>query len=166
MEPFRTEAEALEAAYDQYAGMLYRLALTRLHQREDAEDIVQEVFLKYLASYRDFRSEEHERAWLVRVTLNACTDSLKRHGRRNNISLDEIPELGEEEPSDFLRFSLVPNDLLPEKLRLVIVLHYLEGYSVKEVSSMLGISLSACKMRLKRGRKLLADAIREEERHV
>lgn len=166
MRAFETSAEAFEAAYDHYASMLYRLALSRLHQPEDAEDVVQEVFLKYMASYHKLKDTEHERAWLVRVTLNACNDSLRKHKHQQVVSIDTIAELADDRPSTLLRETMDYSSKLPAKLRTVILLHYLEGYPVKDVASMLDISLSACKMRLARARKLLIQIKQKEDRHV
>ena len=68
----------LEAAYDKYANMLYRLAFSHLQRREDAEDAVQDVFTKYMNTSPRFTDDEHERAWLIRVTVNRCHDMLRR----------------------------------------------------------------------------------------
>lgn len=166
MEAFQRGTRAFETAYDHYADMLYRLALSRVHHPEDAEDIVQEVFLKYMASYHKLRDDEHERAWLVRVTINHCNDHLRHHKRRRWVSIDEVVELAEETPSTLLRETLDYSSKLPDKIRTVILLHYLEGYAVQEVAQMLGISLSACKMRLARGRKQLEQIKQKEDPHV
>lgn len=156
---------ALETAYDKYADMLYRLALSHLGRREDAEDAVQDVFTKYINTSPRFSTDEHERAWLVRVTVNRCHDMQRRGKLRCHDSLDDISDLpyaAEEGENSVLStvFSL------PEKYKTAIVLHYLEGFSVEEISSMLGISGSAVKMRLSRGRDMLKDLLDKEEAYV
>ena len=153
----------LEMVYDQYADMLFRLALSHLRRREDAEDAVQDVFMKYYSASPHFSDDEHERAWLVKVLVNRCHDLIRRSNIRDHESLDEILEVPSEEKTDADNVISIVSDL-PEKYKTAIVLHYLEGFSVEEVSRMLGISLSAVKMRLSRGRELLKHLMDREER--
>ncbi len=154
----------LAAVYDRYADMLYRLALTHTQNREDAEDAVQDVFTKYISTSQKFNDPEHERAWLVRVTVNRCHDLVRRGKIRTHESLDDITELPSEE--DPARGVLHMLSELPEKYRTAIALHHLEGFSVEEVSKMLGISPSAVKMRLSRGRELLKSLLTDEEKSL
>ena len=152
-----------ERVYDQYADMLYRLALSYLNSSFDAQDVLQDVFLRYLKKAPRFNDEDHKCAWLVRVTINRCHDFLR--SKKNHLSLEEAAEL----PFDKKEMPLGLFEqlgLLPEKYRTVIILHYLEGYSVKEVSFMLQLSLSAVKMRLLRGKKILSEAMKKEEDYV
>ena len=153
----------LACVYDKYADMLYRLALSHTQNREDAEDAVQDVFTKYIATSPRFSDEEHERAWLVRVTVNRCHDLVRRGKIRTHDSLDDITDLpSEESPASGVLKTLSE---LPEKYRTTIALHYLDGFSGEEVSRMLGISLSAAKMRLSRGRELLKNLLTDEEKN-
>ena len=150
--------EDFDYAYARYADMLYRLALSYLNCREDAQDAVHDVFMKYLHAVHKPEGEEHQRAWFVRCTINQCHDMLRKKKYRMHESLDEINELpSEEKELEYDVCKLVSG--LPEKYRAAITLHYLEGYNVKEVASMLKISVSAVKMRLSRGRLLLKDDI-------
>lgn len=126
MTPFRSKEQAFETAYELYADMLYRLSLSYMKQKEDAEDIVQEVFTKYFCGFHLPMSEEQEKAWFIRVTINHCHDALRKRSYRLHDSMEDV-----------------------------IILHYLEGYSVEEVAKMLGLSTSATKMRLKRGREFM-----------
>ncbi len=159
----RTGKVALAEAYDRYADMLFRLALSHTQSREDAEDAVQDVFTKYIATSPMFRDPEHERAWLVRTTINRCHDLVRRGKIRTHESLDDITDLpSEENPASGVLKTLSE---LPENYRTAITLHYLEGFSVEEVSKMLGISLSAAKMRLSRGRELLKNILTDEEKN-
>ncbi len=159
----RDSRAALAEVYDKYADMLYRLALSHTQSREDAEDAVQDVFTKYIATSPRFRDSEHERAWLVRVTVNRCHDLVRRSKLRTHDSLDDITDLpSEETPAAGVLKTLAE---LPEKYRTAIALHYLEGFSVEEISKMLGISLSAAKMRLSRGRELLKNILTDEEKN-
>ncbi len=155
--------DSLAQAYDKYADMLYRLALSHTGRREDAEDAVQDVFMKYIASSPSFRDDEHERAWLVRVTVNRCHDLVRKGKIRTHESLDDITEVASEEsPAEEILKTLHE---LPETYRTAITLHHLEGFSVEEVSAILSISLSAVKMRLSRGRELLKNILTDEEKN-
>ena len=152
----------IEAVYDMYADMLYRLSLSYLQNTEDAQDAVQDVFVKYATASDIFKDEEHKKAWLIRVTVNYCNDMLRRRKLRTHASLDEISETvadGEESSSDIMNCL----KLIPLKNRAAVILHYLEGYSVEETAKILKISVSAVKMRLKRGREALYELIREVE---
>ena len=152
----------IEAVYDMYADMMYRLSLSYLQNTEDAQDAVQDVFVKYATATDIFKDEEHKKAWLIRVTVNYCNDMLRRRKLRTHASLDEISETvadGEERSSDIMNCL----KLIPLKNRAAVILHYLEGYSVEETAKILKISASAVKMRLKRGREALYELIREVE---
>ena len=152
----------IEAVYDMYADMLYRLSLSYLQNTEDARDAVQDVFIKYATASDIFKDDEHKKAWLIRVTVNCCNDMLRRRKLRNYVPLDEISEtaaMDEESSSDIMNCL----KLIPPKNRAAVILHYLEGYSVEETAKVLKISVSAVKMRLKRGREALYELIREVE---
>lgn len=150
--------EDFEYAYARYADMLYRLALSYLNSNEDAQDAVHDVFMKYFNAVHKPEGEEHQCAWFVRCTINQCHDMLRKKKYRMHESLDEIKEIpSKEKELEYDVCKLVSG--LPEKYRAAITLHYLEGYNVKEVASMLKISVSAVKMRLSRGRLLLKDDI-------
>lgn len=147
----------LEAAYEKYSDMLYRLALSQLGNKEDAEDCVHDVFAKFIAHSRPFFDNEHEKAWFVRVTVNHCHDLQRKRKKREYIHLDEIKSITSEDKKDDGVIELLAK--LPEKIRAVITLHYLEGYSVEETAKLAGISQSAVKMRLLRGREQLKEII-------
>lgn len=165
MNVFKIRKTDFESAYDLHADMLYRLAFSHLQSREDAEDVVHEVFVKYLGTAKHFRDAEHLRAWLIRVTVNGCYDSLRKRKYRQHVPLDEIEEVvaQEEEPLFDVGQAL---GQLPPNYKTVILLHYFEGYSVEEIAHILKLSKSAVKMRLFRGRELLKEHMEKEERHV
>ena len=148
----------IERAYDAYADMLYRVALTHLQNTGDAEDAVQDVFMKYMSAAAYFQSEEHERAWLIKVTVNRCCDLIRRRKQRTYLLLDDIAEVipdghgGERETLFELMEAL---SVVEEKTRMILILHYLEGFSVEEIGKMMALSASAVKMRLSRGREAL-----------
>ncbi len=155
-----------ELVYEAYADQLYRVALSTTGRREDAEDAVHDVFLKYLETKPTFHSDEHRRAWLIRVTVNRCRDILRRHKVRVYLSMEEAGDIPAS-PDDFGgNRVLYYISLLPPKYRSAIVLHHLENYSVEKISEMLGVTASAVKMRLSRGRDALKEIMEKEEYHV
>ena len=144
-------ALGFEAAYDAYGPMVYRLAMVYLGSRADAEDVAQETFIRLLYKAPKFTDGEHEKRWLLRVTVNLCRDQLKGFWRKRAVELE--PGLSVRDPESLgLAEAVVA---LPEKYKAVIHLHYYEGYSVAEMAEILKLSQSAVKMRLKRGRELL-----------
>ena len=145
------KAALFHQVYETYGEALYRFCLLQMKNTADAEDVLQEVFLKRLYRAPDFVSPEHERRWLFRVALNQCRDEWKR-SRRTEVPLDEAALLVVPEED---RTVLEQVAALPEKYRTVIHLHYYEGYSVEEIASLLGVTVSAVKMRMKRGRDAL-----------
>ena len=154
-------------AYDRHADVLYRIALSHLQNREDAEDAVQDVFAKYIAAAPGFPNEEQERAWLIRVTVNRSLDLLRRRTHRGYVPLDEIEEAmaaPSAEEGDIASELMDTLGHIPEKHRAAIVLHHLEGFSVEQTARALGVSIPAVKMRLSRGREALKALLQEGKR--
>ena len=151
-----------ETAYNKYADMMYRIALSHMNRRDDAEDVVHDAFIKYVQSSPAFSDDDHERAWLIRVTVNRCRDLLRRRSIRAYVNLDEIGEIPDEEAQYEGSGIIASVSALPDKYKSVIILHYLEGYSVEKTASILGLSESAVKMRLSRGREMLKKTIEKE----
>ena len=152
-------ANTIEEALDRYGNQLYRLALVMLKRPMDAEDAVQETFLRYLDRLGTFRDAEHEKAWLLRVTTNQCRDVLRARSRHPQVALDQVPEEGHQ-PQDRAIWEALMD--LPEKYREVLVLHAVEGYRTEEIAKLIGKTSSAVKMRLSRGRKLLEESLGKE----
>ena len=146
-----------EAAYEKYADMLYRIALSDLGNTHDAEDAVQDTFVAYFSYKGSFETEEHRKAWLIRVLINKARDELRRKKVRSHASFDEIPEIASAEPED--RGVMEEIQKLPEKYKTPIILHYLEDIPVERIAKILGITLSGAKMRLKRGRDMLREKL-------
>lgn len=144
----------------EYGKMLLQLSLMMLGNAYDAEDAVQETFIKYDKKAPHFREEEHKKAWLIKVTSNHCRDLLRRKHRRMEVELTNWQEHSvKEDAAEVL--TLV--QALPAKYRLVIILHYMEGYKVEEMASIIGISTAAVKKRLQRGREMLRLEYGKEE---
>ncbi len=156
----RSEQEA-ERALSLYADTVRRLCMVYLKNYADTEDIFQTVFLKYLRAPTIFESEEHEKAWFIRVTINACKDHLKSFFRRQTVSLDALlpsdePAI-EDEHKELLSIVLG----LPEKYRDVIYLFYYEGYQATEIAQMLGKNVNTVYTLLGRARDLLKKELEE-----
>lgn len=155
-----TEAEQLfEQVYRTYGPSLYRFCLIQMKNPADAEDILQEVFCKRLYRAPVFASPDHERRWLFRVALNQCRDAWKRSSRS-------------ELPLEAASAAVTPEELglldhvaaLPESQRTVLHLHYYEGYTLREIARLLGVTVPTVKMRLKRGRDALRNTWEESLR--
>lgn len=153
--------ETFEQVYAAWGEMLYRLAALYLGSASEAEDVLQDVFVKLLSQKRTFRDQEHQKRWLIRVTVNLCKDHLRSTRRRATVSLEDRDLVGREENREIL--SLVLS--MPEIYRAAVHLHYYEGYSVSEIGKILGLSESAVKMRLKRGREYLRLEMEDKHEH-
>ena len=155
--PFGTD-ETISRIVSAYSDMLLRLACVRLGSAADAEDAVQEAFLRLLTARPIFRDPEHEKAWLIRVATNICRDMLRFQARHPKIAIDDLSHrlAAPEQTETFIELLE-----LPPKLKIVIYLHYVDGYSVKEIAGILKISESAVKKRLQRGRMSLRTAWKE-----
>ena len=147
--------EAVLRLFDLYADNAFRLAYSYLGSRQEAEDVVQEVFLKLI------RSDIHitkgkEKTYLLTMTANACRDVLKSGRMVFMAPFDDAVEAeSDEQPDDEDSEMLEAVSELPDKLRIAIHLHYYEGYSIKEIADILGIAVSAVSMRLTRAKDLL-----------
>ena len=142
-----------------YMDTVYRVALNYMKSPDAADDITQEVFLRLLRTETLFESEEHIRNWLIRVTINECKRDLASRWRRVE-PLEAYAEklsFSSEENSETYRIVMH----LPRKYRMVIYLHYYEGYSTAEIAQMLGSKQSTVCTQLERGRKLLKTMLLE-----
>lgn len=155
--------QRLETLFLKYSDLLYRISLVNTGNKSDAEDAVQETFVKYLSKPFAFLSDEQEKAWLVKVCTNTCRDILRKRNLRNHEPLEEHEDLSFEEESIGV-YDAVKK--LSENLRLVVVLHYLEDFTVDEIAKSLSLSRSAVKMRLLRAREELSKILGEERANV
>ena len=141
-----------------YGDMVYRLAYAQTRSRHDADDIFQEVFLQTVRKKPVFDSEEHEKAWLLRVAGNLCKNRLKYNRLRQTDELRE--ELIAEQRED-LSFIWDAVQALPVQYREVIHLFYREGYSTREISQILGRKEATIRSDLSRGRGKLKELLKE-----
>lgn len=146
---------------EMYASMIYRIAYTRMQNVADAEDITQEVLLKYLKAGKTFRDEEHRKMWLIRVTVNTIKSSLTSAWRRHTVALDDVTEPSYQQPD--LPVLKEKVEKLPERYRLPMYLYYYEELSVKEIAHVIKSTEGTVKSLLSRGRKMLRDELKEDD---
>lgn len=142
--------EYIETIVETHSNSMLKAAYALLKNRDDAEDVVQEAFIKMIEKQPHFTDDEHTKAWLLRVTINLSKNSLKASWRKNK-SVTEAYSYAEKE-SDEVLFCVMK---LEEKYRTVIHLYYYEGYSIKEIASILKLPSATVGTRLKRGRTKL-----------
>ena len=159
MESNVDKAREFERIINTYGDLLMRTCFFMLKNKQDAEDVVQETFFSYMTSDCRYDSEEHIKAWLLRVSQNKCKNLLRYKNMHSHISYADI-----EEGFVSVTESFIPESDLEEiieiadldyKYKSVVMLYYIEGYSVNEAARILGIKPSAAKMRLKRAREIL-----------
>lgn len=149
--------EEVGRAIDKYADMVRRICMLHLKNDADTEDIFQTVFMKYVLEPIVFESEDHEKAWLIRVTVNACKDLIKSFFRSHTQPLEDALACAEvrEDHREVLEAVLA----LPEKYKDVIYLHYFEGYSAVEISGILKKNVNTIYTLLRRAKDLLRDRL-------
>ncbi|WP_166436788.1 RNA polymerase sigma factor [Enterocloster clostridioformis] len=153
------DVKQIETAFETYWDKLYRVALIMLKNEYDAEDAVQDTFIKYMTKAPVFREREHEKAWVLKVGMNICKNKIRFHSLHPAIDIDSIEISGHQKEDEVLITSLVG---LPDKYKEVVLLYYIEGYSCKEVGKILRLTESTVKKRLERGRNLLKKELGEE----
>ena len=154
----RQSVQELAASYQ---GSLFAVAFNVCKNAQDAEDVVQATFVQYYTTKKEFESEQHIRAWLMRVAVNKAKNVNRTFWRRNKISIEDYMEtLVFETPAAETLFETVMQ--LPEKYRIVIHLYYYEEYAVREIAQILKLSESNVKIRLSRGRAMLKETLKED----
>ena len=152
----RSEQET-ERALALYADTVRRICMVHLKNEADTEDIFQTVFLKYLQHTKPFANAEHEKAWFIQVTLNACRDLLRFWARHTTVPLEALAAQAAPEPEDRSVLEAVLS--LPEKYRDAVYLYYYEGYRAAEIGKLLGKNVNTVYTLLERSRKLLRDQL-------
>ncbi len=146
-------------AVEKYGDMLYRISLLILKNTADAEDAVQETFIKYFTKAPEFADGEHEKAWLITVATNKCRDMIRYRTRHETESEELLNTYAVEKSDSGILEALME---LSDKYRIIMILFYVEQYKIDEIADITGVSVSAVKMRLSRGRKLLEEKYRKE----
>lgn len=150
--------DGISEKYYCYKSMLFRIAFSYTGNRHDSEDILQEAFIKLIYHSPEFSGNEDEKRWIIRVTINLCKNHLGSFWHRNRRSIEDVEQYAANEED---RTKILEIINLPSKYKTVIHLYYYEGYSIAEIARILKLSISAVKMRLKRGRELLKIELEE-----
>ncbi len=149
----------IREAVIKYSDTLYKVCIVILCNEQDAQDAIQDTFCRYLEKKPKFRDEEHEKAWLIRVATNICRDMIRFRLRHPKVDIDEMENiLVAPEQEETLKELFA----LPVRQKTVIYLHYVEGYHIKEIADILGITEGAVKTRLLRGREQMRNAVSME----
>lgn len=141
----------IEDMINTYSDLVYRLAITRCKNKDNAEDIFQEVFLIFNKKLPTFESGEHAKAWFIRVTINCSKNIINSSWNRKTTELDENIEFATKENHDVFYEVLK----LPKNYKTVVYLHYYEGYKIFEISKLLNKKESTIKTWMLRARKIL-----------
>jgi len=156
------EEQDVNRAIELHGNTVRRICMLHLKNYHDTEDIFQTVFLKFFLSPVEFENSEHEKAWLIRVTVNACKDLLKSFFRSRTVSLNDLlseSEAPTPDNSDVLEAVLS----LPEKYRDVVYLYFYEEYSAAEIGRILRMNTNTVYTRLTRAKRLLREKLGGDE---
>ena len=153
-----TQEERTQAV-ERWGDMVWRLALARTANVPDAEDVFQEVFLRFFRHEDQLKSDEHRRAWLLRCTVNRANSLFSSPWRKRTLPLEVAAQVGVEDEYREVYSAVLS---LPARYRAVIHLHYFEGLSVAEIAGTLDLPEGTVKSQLSRGRAFLRDLLNEE----
>lgn len=142
----------LEHVFNLYYNALYKTSAILLCNEQDAYDAVQETFIKYLQNKKEFRDKEHEKAWLLRVNINICKNMIRFHRLHPTVEFDKI-NLSYQNDKDYELMTALFR--LRKKSKEVLILRFIEGYTNKEIASILKISENAVKKRIEGAKKEL-----------
>ena len=154
-----TSCGNVSAALEKYSGMVYRICFMYLRNKDEAEDAFQDIFLRYIQANRHFESDEHEKAWLCKVSFNRCKDIL-RSFRFKTTSLESIAEPYYENSEEGAVLEAVLK--LPTKYKDVIYFHYYEGYTAAQIAKILKCGENAVYSQLSRGRQMLKERLGDD----
>ncbi len=147
---------------DQYGDMILRLAYTYLKNKADAEDVVQDVFMKIIEKNPHFNDKAHEKSWVMKVTVNIFQNKLNLFWKRNRCSIDEVAEIAAYDTYDTDSDVLKAVMSLHDKYRIVVYMYYYEGYSTPEISKLIEKSEATVRSLLHRARNKLKELLKEE----
>lgn len=151
--------EEVDIILERYSNMVFRLAFSRTKNTYDAEDIMQEVFMKYIKSDVDFDTENHRKAWLLKVTINCSKNLLRSAWFRKTTSFEDNISTYMEQNSEVYKYVLE----LPKKYRTVIHLFYYEDMATAEISKVLDLNESTVRSQIHRGRNILKEKLKGVE---
>ena len=157
-----TSENVLEELIDKYGNTIYKISFTYLKNKADAEDAVQEIFIKLMHKLPDFSNEEHEKAWIIRVTLNHCKNKIKASKRWDYSPIEETKDI-----ASYDKYSENPEVLdavlsLDEKYRTAVYLYYYEGYTTPQIAKITKQAETTVRSLLHRARLKLKNKLKEE----
>lgn len=148
--------------YQKYKDTIFKLAYSYCKNITQAEDVLQDVFVKFMHKIPIFTDPYHEKAWFIRVTINTCKNVLKLKWNKERVSYEDYMKteiISEEAEYELLRQAILS---LPEKYRLPIHLYYYEEYSVREIAEILQKKETAIQTQLQRGREKIKKSLTEK----
>ena len=163
------KSELFGILYDRYADKVYRKCISFAHDREIAQDMVQDVLLKVFTQLSKFKGKSRFSTWLYAITYNYCVEHYRKNSRFNTVDIDEGPDMADMDDNEDellemrapkLKFAL--DQVSPEE-KMLLLMKYQDDISIKEIMENLNISESAVKMRLSRARKRVKKIIIEQE---
>lgn len=157
----RTQQEIMDS-YEKYYEMVWRICLVRFGDSHDAYDAAQETFVRLINYGKSFRSEEHEKAWLIRTAVNYCKDVLKSSRRKNEICLESGKPIEAENVAEEYTDVYETMMGLPEKYRVILYLYYYEGYSLKEIAALVKTNASTLRSRFAKAKELMKVYLEDE----
>lgn len=148
-----------EELYNEYIDMIYRICLMYLKNTHDAEEVTQDVFMKYLRYLPDFENKDHAKRWFIKTTANTCKNVLKSSWFKKIICFDSVPESINYKKEDTILQEILE---LPYKYKISIYLFYYEGYRTDEISNILNMNPSTVRSNLSRARKKLKLSLEDD----
>lgn len=155
----KNKQDPAEEIFTRFGTMLYRNSIVMLRNQQDAEDMVQDTLLKYMEHKKEFHDDEHRKAWLLRVNINLCKNRLRFNRTHAYLSLEELGIPYETKQERQLMETVME---LPAKYKEILLLHYVEGYQVREIAAMTEVSEHAVKKRLERARNRLSKQLEKD----
>ncbi len=159
---YNDELRHIEYAVEKYSKMLFRISYGILDNKADAEDAVQETFLRYMTKAPLFKDSDHEKAWLIKVVTNISKNMCRFNLLHATENLDELRSIGIKDDDRDI-FTLIMS--LPAKYRVVMDLYYIEGYKATEIAHITNTSPAAVRKRLQYGRKMLKNELERNDLH-
>lgn len=161
IEQLEYRRETVDSIFGKYKDTVFRLAYAYTKNRADADDVFQEVFLRYFKANPEFKDYNHEKAWFIRVTINCSKKLLTSSWFKRVVPIDENIRFDLEEKSKMFYAVMT----LPKKYSVVVHLYYYEDYSIKEISGITGIKETTIQSQLMRGRNMLKEILEGEDRN-
>ena len=155
---FSAPLTSAEQVLEKYANMVLQTAYSMVKNRHDAEDIAQEVFISLMRAKPEFANAEHQKAWLLRATINRCKSFFRSAWQQKTQGLPE--ELSDVAFTPQENIVVEAVNQLPQKYREVIYLYYIEGYAAKEIAQILALPQNTVLSHMSRARKLLKTALK------